>query len=300
LSSLYELGVVGNAQLTGRQYADRMLKINGFAAAEREEQMRDIHDFSELGDRFDDPILTYSAGMGARLYFSVATAGRYSVYLLDEILSVGDLHFQSKCWRRLRERVSAGASGVLVTHDWAAIVKLCETAYVLDHGKVIFSGPAERAARFYLYGEGAQEKHKEGVAKFVSQPSYPERIEAGLDFHMECKVQILQSVEVNAVMTIERLQPGYGWEVALMSREGALIGSTPGRYDFTVSLPRIPLEPGTYQVNLHLFIADPEAPGRRVVVAGFGWLNGSGLLLEVSGGAGRGLTLPASWMMAAP
>ena len=66
----------------------------------------DIHDFSELGDRFDDPVQTYSSGMSARLFFSTATAGNYEVYLLDEIMSVGDQHFQAKCWRRLRDRVS--------------------------------------------------------------------------------------------------------------------------------------------------------------------------------------------------
>src|SRR5262245_7374012 len=156
LSGLYELGLVGNPQLTGRQYAERLLTVHGFNRCERKEMIADIHEFTELGDRFEDPVLTYSAGMGARLYFATATAGRYDVYLIDEVLSVGDQHFQSKCWRRLRDRVSTGASGVLVTHDWAAIVKLSEIAYVLEKGCIIYSGPAERAARHYLYGEQAR------------------------------------------------------------------------------------------------------------------------------------------------
>ena len=106
--------------------------------------------------------------MMARLFSLTATAGRYEVYLLDEILSVGDQHFQGKCWRRMRDRVSRGASGVLVTHDWPAILRMCETVHILDHGRVFFSGPAEQAVRLYLYGDRAQQTYKEGVARFVS------------------------------------------------------------------------------------------------------------------------------------
>jgi lipopolysaccharide transport system ATP-binding protein len=100
MSGLYELGIIGNPQLTGRQYADRVLNVHRFATRERVAMSSDIHDFSELGDRFDDPVQTYSSGMSARLFFATATAGNYEVYLLDEILSVGDQHFQAKCWRR--------------------------------------------------------------------------------------------------------------------------------------------------------------------------------------------------------
>ena len=143
LSGLYELGIVGNAQATGREYANRLLTIHGFSRRERADMILDIHDFSELGDRFEDPVQTYSAGMGARLYFSTATAGQYSVYLLDEILSVGDQHFQAKCWRRLKDRLSCGASGILVTHDWSSVLQLCQTAHVIDRGRIIFSGSPE-------------------------------------------------------------------------------------------------------------------------------------------------------------
>ncbi|MEW3623567.1 ABC transporter ATP-binding protein, partial [Pseudomonas aeruginosa] len=96
MSGLYELGLVANPELTGRQYADRLLTVHGFTSSERIAMISDIHEFSELGDRFEDPVLTYSAGMSARLYFSTATAGQYEVYLLDEVLAVGDQHFQSK------------------------------------------------------------------------------------------------------------------------------------------------------------------------------------------------------------
>lgn len=299
LSSLYELGLVANPELTGRQYAERVLKVHAFSASERKAMLADIQEFSELGDRFEDPVLTYSAGMGARLYFSVATAGRYAVYLLDEVLSVGDMHFQSKCWRRLRDRVGAGASGVLVTHDWVSIVKLCETAYVLDHGKVIYSGPAEQAARFYLYGETARERFEEGIVRFARPPDYQKTIETGADFTLHAEAEILSPADVMLGVVFERLQPGFGWETAAMTRKLVPVGTEPGRYNFAVSLPRLPMEPGSYQISLQLAVADAEAPGRYVMADSFGWLSGTGLHLEVTGRPEQGLALPANWSVEA-
>ena len=295
MSGLYELGLVGNPQLTGRQYADRLLTVHGFSPAERATMISDIHDFSELGDRFEDPVLTYSAGMGARLYFSTATAGQYEVYLLDEVLAVGDQHFQSKCWRRLRERVSGGASGVLVTHDWSAIVRLCETAHVLDRGKVVFSGPAERAVRRYLYGEQAKSTHRDGIARFASAPVYPRTIMTGTDFRLEAEVEILARAEVGVVIAVERLQPAYGWETGLMSRRTTPIGEEPGRYAFSVDIPALPLPPGSYQVSMHLVMPEPYSSAAKIVLDGFSWLDGNGLELNVEGVDGRGFSLPAEW-----
>jgi lipopolysaccharide transport system ATP-binding protein len=158
LSGLYELGLVGNPHLAGRQYAERLLSVHGFNLRRRAAMIADIHDFSELGDRFEDPVQTYSAGMGARLYFAAATAGHHDVYLFDEILAVGHQHFQSKCWRRLRERLSGGASGILVIHDWSAILRMCETAHILERGQILYSGPADKAVRRYLYGDETGEE----------------------------------------------------------------------------------------------------------------------------------------------
>lgn len=295
MSAIYELGLVGNPELTGRAYADRLLTVHGFTKRERVEMISDIQDFSELGDRLEDPVLTYSAGMTARLFFSTATAGNYDVYLLDEILSVGDQHFQAKCWRRLRDRISNGASGVLVTHDWSAIVRMCETAYVLDKGKVTFGGPAERAARLYLYGKDARETHHAGVARFVSRPTAPIVVQIGEDLDFSVDAQVETERDVGCVCVIERLQPGFGWETALMSRTVSAVGSRPGRYRVRVRVPELPLEPGSYQIALHLVMPDPERPGRRIALDGWSWLNGDGLQLDIVGDARPGSALPLRW-----
>lgn len=300
LSAIYELGLVGNPQLTGRAYADRLLTVHGFSARERAEMILDIHEFSELGDRFEDPVLTYSAGMTARLFFSTATAGSYDVYLLDEILSVGDQHFQAKCWRRLRARISQGASGVLVTHDWAAIMRMCETAYVLDKGKVVFGGPAERAARIYLYGEDAQQNYVTGIARFASRPASPINVPTGSDLRLSLVVEIAAPGEVACTCAIERLQPGFGWETALMTRKPVPVGDTVGRHELHLSLPALPLDAGSYQISLHLTGPDPEQAGRRVLLDGWTWLNGNGLALEVTGDSEQGMSLPLTWALTAP
>lgn len=295
MSAIYELGLVGNPELTGRAYADRLLTVHGFSRSERTEMVADIHEFSELGDRLDDPVLTYSAGMTARLFFATATAGSYDVYLLDEILSVGDQHFQAKCWRRLRDRISCGASGVLVTHDWSAIVRMCETAYVLDKGKVTFGGPAERAARLYLYGDDARETYHAGVARFLARPPSPIVGRVGEDLVISADVQIETSAAVGCVFVIERLQPGFGWETALMSRGVVEIGSQPGRYRVDIEVPGLPLEPGSYQISLHLVMPAPDRPGSRIVLDGWSWLNGDGLALDIVGDATPGSALPLTW-----
>jgi lipopolysaccharide transport system ATP-binding protein len=298
LSGLYELGVTGNPQLTGRAYAQRLLTVHGFDRNARAAMVADIHDFSELGDRFEDPVGTYSAGMAARLFFATATAGHYDVYLLDEILSVGDQHFQAKCWRRLRDRISQGASGVLVTHDWSAIVKVCETAYVLERGKIAFGGAAERAARLYLYGNLTGEPRETGIARFVARPEAALVGRPGEDFGVSLTAEILQPAPVHVVSVVERLQPGFGWETSLMSRRPHWVGESPGKFEIDIEIPRLPLEPGSYQLNVHLFMPDQDE--RRIVLDGFSWLNGDGLTLEVEGDlSARALSLPASWSIAA-
>jgi lipopolysaccharide transport system ATP-binding protein len=237
--------------------------------------------------------------MSARLFFSTATAGSYQVYLLDEILSVGDMHFQAKCWRRLRDRISRGASGVLVTHDWSAVVRMCQTAHVLEKGRVIFSGPAELAARQYLYGEAARPTYRAGTAYLGDRPAVPIAGCPGEDLKVKAIVVITAPVKVACVAIIERLQPGYGWETALMSREPSPIGEEPGRYEIDVAFQRLPLDPGSYQINIELLTLDPET-GARIPLDGWSWLNGNGLTLEVSGDTARGLTLPIRWRVVSP
>jgi lipopolysaccharide transport system ATP-binding protein len=298
LSGLYELGVVGNVQATGRQYADRLLTVHGFGRRERSDMIRDIHEFSELGDRFEDPVQTYSAGMAARLYFSTATAGQYSVYLLDEILSVGDQHFQAKCWRRLQERVTRGASGILVTHDWSAVLKLCQTAHVIDRGRIMFSGSPERAARIYLYGDDAVGQFRHDLAAFIKTPPTSITAHQGEDLALSAQIEIYRPCDVRLGFVIEYMQPGSGWETVLMTKASVPVGRTPGRHLVEARVPRLPVEAGTYQVSLQLGSPDPDISGQNILLDSVGWLSGNGITLEVLGDRHSQL-LETTWKVAA-
>ena len=298
LSGLYELGTVANMHATGREYADRLLTVHGFGRREREHMISDIHDFSELGLRFEDPVQTYSAGMAARLYFATATAGQYSVYLLDEVLSVGDQHFQAKCWRRLQDRLARGASGILVTHDWSSVLRLCQTAHVLDRGRIIFSGPSQRAARIYLYGDDGVGEMRRDLAAFVKTPPASLVARQGEDFAVSAEVEIYQPREICFGFMIERMEPGFGWETVVMTRANVSIGRKPGRYLVQVVAPRLPIEPRTYQLSLQLASPNPEATGQFIRLDSVGWLTGNGISLEVHGERNTQL-LDATWKVVA-
>lgn len=293
LSGLYELGLVGHPQLTGRAYADRLLTVHGFSRARREAMIDDAHEFSELGDRFDDPVLTYSAGMCARLFFSVATAGDYEVYLIDEVLSVGDQHFQSKCWRRLRDRVSRGASGILVTHDWSAIMRLCETTHILRNGQIDYSGPSEQAVRYYLYGDQARQSYDAGIGKVLGEPAFPRTVAQGEAFHVAFDVAVETGQQTFFTMAIERLQPGFGWETLNMTRKPEPVSTRPGRYRVEFTWGHMALASGDYRLSGGLLVKDPEMPGRYLVGDGVTWLNGQNVTFTVEGEPK--LDLPMRW-----
>jgi lipopolysaccharide transport system ATP-binding protein len=298
LGAIYELGVAGNPFLTGRQYAERMLIMRGLNKSARAEMLEDIVEFSELGDRIDDRIQGYSTGMAARLFFAVATAGFYDVYLIDEVLSVGDQYFQAKCWRRIKERIENGASGVLVTHDWSTIVKVCAEAHILENGRIVYSGPPEQVVRRQLYGEAKTEPYVRGVASIVERPEAAIVVRQGEPLVVAFDVEIVKSEPVSALAVVEKLKTGIGWETILMSREPTLVGRTPGRHRVEVRLDPNVLAPGEYVFSASLVQKIPDQPSYHIYDS-FGWLSGSGLPILVEG-QGEAFALPARWRLDQP
>ena len=278
VAGLFELGGMGNPNLTGREYAVRYLRFMGVAGDDLPDVLEDIADFSELGDAFDQRIRTYSSGMGARLYFAVATAYQHEIYLIDELLSVGDEHFQAKCWRRMRERLLGGASGVLVTHDWTAIVKLCEQACVIEDGRFAFTGASDGAVVNYLKLPipGA------GAARFPASLPQEFVLQSGAESSIALPVEILEDVAVDCAISIEMLRIGIGWEIVILS-EYYPVGDTAGSYSVEFKIPALPLAPGRY--SLDLFLGQrPAAGGRqRAALDCRSWTYGNGLTLLVEG-----------------
>ncbi len=148
--SLLELGVGVNPQLTGRQNVLSSAQLLAFPPGFAEEKMERIQEFSELGDFFDRPMRMYSSGMGVRLAFSMFACFDPEVFVVDEALSVGDVHFQQKCVKRIEEMRAGGTTFLFVSHDTSAVRRLCGEVMVLDHGACVFAGaPEEGVSRYY-------------------------------------------------------------------------------------------------------------------------------------------------------
>lgn len=292
VAGLFELGGFGNTQLTGRQFATRYLQFFGVPRAEWPPVIEDIHEFSELGDYFDERIHTYSAGMSARLYFSTATAIPHEIYLVDEILSVGDEHFQTKSWARMREHLAHGASGLLVTHDWSAVIKLCRQSKVLAAGKVIVEGRSDSVVATYL----DLPKPQPDRARFVLGADEVFKGTSGEDCSLRLVVDLQEDVAAEAAVSIEALQLGVGWEPVILT-EFAPVADRAGRYEIELHIPQLPLAPGEYSLNLFLTSPAEHGSGVRRSYDTRGWTYGTGLVLRVEGEPTTGLApLPVRWM----
>lgn len=144
IAAILELGMGFNPELTGRQNVYHSAGLMGFDRAQIAEVMPAIEAFAEVGDYFDQAVRTYSSGMQMRVAFSVATAFRPAILIVDEALSVGDAYFQHKCFERIREFQKQGTTLLIVSHDNSAVQALCDRAVLLDRGRMIKDGsPAE-------------------------------------------------------------------------------------------------------------------------------------------------------------
>ena len=278
IAGLFELGGMGNPNLTGREYATRYLRIMGVGTDALQVLLDEIRQFSELEDAFDHRVRTYSSGMGARLYFACATAVQSEIYLIDELLSVGDEHFQAKCWQRMRQRLLTGASGVLVTHDWTAVLKLCEQAHVIDKGKFIFSGPSDTVVVSYLQIPVSTAN----LARLSSRNPQDHSAHSRRNAIIELWVDILEVVPVDIAISIEMLRIGVGWEIALLADHIAL-AEQPGHYAVRVSIPELPLTPGEYSLNVFLSRRQVGPKGASAVLDMRSWTTGNGYRLHVDG-----------------
>lgn len=149
VTGMLELGTGFNPDLTGRENIGFNATLLGMTAEEIEAKREAIVAFSELGDAINDPIHTYSSGMVVRLAFSIAIHADPACFVVDEALSVGDIHFQQKCMRRIKEFKANGGSIVFVSHDLNAVKILCDRAMVLEQGEVVANGDPDHAVNRY-------------------------------------------------------------------------------------------------------------------------------------------------------
>ena len=149
VAALLELGMGFHPDFTGRQNVFMAGQLLVLHSDEIAACMPAIEAFAEIGDYIDRPVRTYSSGMQMRLAFSVATAVRPAVLIVDEALSVGDAYFQHKSFNKIREFREQGTTLLIVSHDRSAIQSLCDRAILLERGFVIKDGPPEEVMDFY-------------------------------------------------------------------------------------------------------------------------------------------------------
>ncbi|MCF0125743.1 MAG: ABC transporter ATP-binding protein [Clostridia bacterium] len=150
LTSLLELGAGFHPDFSGRENIYFNASIFGLTRKEIDERVNDIIEFSELETFIDNPVRTYSSGMYMRLAFSVAINVDADILLIDEILSVGDEHFQQKCYEKMLELKKTGKTMVFVTHNMNAVKQLCDRSIWLHEGKIEMDGNTEEVVNAYL------------------------------------------------------------------------------------------------------------------------------------------------------
>ena len=150
LTSLLELGAGFHIDFTGRENIYFNASIFGLTRNEIDKRIDDIIEFSELGSAIDNPVRTYSSGMYMRLAFSVAINVDADILLIDEILAVGDQHFQDKCHQKLEELKKSGKTIVIVSHNIGAVKRLCDRTVWIYNGEVYMDGKSEDVIAEYL------------------------------------------------------------------------------------------------------------------------------------------------------
>jgi ABC-type polysaccharide/polyol phosphate transport system ATPase subunit len=170
LSALVEVGAGFNVELTGRDNVFLAGSILGMSRREIARKMLGIVEFAGIGDHIDAPVKTYSSGQFLRLGFSIAAQLDHDIFILDEVLAVGDVAFQTRCFDRIDRLRRAGKTIVLISHDLAAIERICDRAILLKRGELVMTGSPRNVIEEYsrtAYADISWSSETFDVAKLV-------------------------------------------------------------------------------------------------------------------------------------
>jgi lipopolysaccharide transport system ATP-binding protein len=175
VSSLLEVGTGFHPELTGRENVYLNGAILGMYRSEIRRKFDAIVAFAELDQFIDTPVKHYSSGMFVRLAFSVAAHLDPEILIVDEVLSVGDLHFRNRCLGRMQDLRGEGRTVLFVSHDLTSVRQLCTRALLLSGGRIVDDGPPDEVTRRY-----EQQHHQHGVA----QTGAVDRLHAPRGYHL--------------------------------------------------------------------------------------------------------------------
>lgn len=285
VSSLLELGAGFHPDMSGRENIYINASIFGLTKKEIESRIDEIIEFSELEEFIDNPVRTYSSGMYMRLAFSVAISVNADVLLIDEILGVGDVNFQAKCFNKLMEIKGAGTTIVLVSHSTAQIERICDRSIWIQDGLIKSEGSPVDVHREYLNymsaqrnaadaGEEAQ-KEKAEAAKTESESENAQELvyvtSAVLTDQARSKKKVFQlgeSMNLELALHAQKTIKDYYIEINLVRADGVFcygcstaMDGVPcdaweGDKKISLGFERMNLLAGKYHFDVHLANAD--------------------------------------------
>ncbi len=279
VAALLELGMGFHPDFTGRQNVFMAGQLLGITTDEISALMPRIEEFAEIGDYIDQPVRVYSSGMQMRLAFSVATARRPDLLIIDEALSVGDAYFQHKSFDRIREFRKLGTTLLIVSHDKGAIQTICDRAILLNAGSLVMEGNPEVVMDYYnamlaeRENQKVRQKHTDtGAVQTISGSGEAGIVEIRILNEQNESVEVLnvgQTVKLKIVveaktalselvlgyMIKDRLgQPMFGTNTHHLRRK--LVDVSDGTIITFVFCFQANLGPGTYSIAVALHTTD--------------------------------------------
>lgn len=209
LAALLELGIGFHPDFTGRQNVLMAGQLLGLSVAEIQALMPDIEAFAEIGDYIDQPVRVYSSGMQVRLAFSIATAQRPDILVIDEALSVGDAHFQHKSFERIQQYRALGTTLLIVSHDKNAIQSICDRVVILNQGQLVQQGSPD--AMFDLYNALIAGADEQTVTTDITQDGRL-RVVSGTG---EATVAAIQLIDLEQSVTVQVVPVGTAVRLAI-------------------------------------------------------------------------------------
>ena len=262
LAALVEVGSGFHPELTGRENIDLHGAMLGMRNSEIRRKLDSIIDFAGVDQYIDVPVKRYSSGMYVRLGFSIAAHLDPDILLLDEVLAVGDFAFQTKCLDRIAELRRAGRTIIFISHDLAAVYRLCDRALLLHHGRVAAEGPPRQVIDQYQQ------------MTFAADPDFPDQPEhssaaqcTGISFlapGSAAGVRTGHPMTARLSYRIRQTLPGVVFRVSLYWPSGYLCAQLttdsshggvplePGEGVVEFQCPLLPVVPGLYRVDLSI------------------------------------------------
>ncbi len=287
VGSLLEVGTGFHPELTGRENIHLNGAILGMRRSEIRRKFDEIVAFAEIEKFLDTPVKRFSSGMYMRLAFAVAAHLDPEILLVDEVLAVGDLAFQNKCLKKMKDVSGTGRTVILVSHNMGAIHRLCPRCLLLDHGTVAMDGPTEDVVRAYIahgiedVGIVTQESNSDKpihlrrayTAKRDGDHQRDFRFDEGLSVVVEFEVnQTIDGCAVWAgIRTVEQV-----WVLGSTDTDSdasRLGARAPGYYRTQLDLPASWLNAGMYEVVVGINRNAPPTSYDRVDIGTFNILD---------------------------